>query len=73
MARGGVSLFEPQLTREAAYWLELRPWEEGRVVLVRAPWGGEREDVTPPGFNVRTRVHEYGGGAYLVHGDTVVF
>ena len=30
-------------------------------------------DVTPPAFNVRTRVHEYGGGAYLVAGGNVYF
>ena len=30
-------------------------------------------DVTPKAFNVRTRVHEYGGGAYFLHGDTVFF
>ena len=48
------------------YWLEGRPQESGRVALVR--WrGGEAVDVTPPGFSVRTRVHEYGGGAYAVH------
>ena len=32
-----------------------------------------RRDVTPEGFNVRTLVHEYGGGAYLIHRGTVVF
>jgi dipeptidyl aminopeptidase/acylaminoacyl peptidase len=48
------------------YWIEGRPHEGGRNVLVRRRADGRIEDVTPPGFNVRTRVHEYGGGAYLV-------
>jgi dipeptidyl aminopeptidase/acylaminoacyl peptidase len=37
--------------------------------------GADREitDVIPAGFNARTRVHEYGGGAYLAHGEAVFF
>jgi dipeptidyl aminopeptidase/acylaminoacyl peptidase len=42
------------------------------VVLMRADEGGAPVDVTPPGFNVRTSAHEYGGGAYCVH-DGVAF
>jgi len=48
---------------QGAYWLEARPWEGGRSVIVRGDTG---EDLTPPGMNVRTRVHEYGGGAWAV-------
>ena len=46
-----------------------------RSVLVReaADAGGAHEDITPAGFNVRTLVHEYGGGAFTVSGDVVVF
>ena len=44
-----------------------------RAVLVRG--GDEPEDVTPVGFNVRTTVQEYGGGAFTLvnHSDEVVF
>jgi dipeptidyl aminopeptidase/acylaminoacyl peptidase len=74
VARAGVRLSEPLLGPDGtAWWLEGRPEEEGRTVLVRRPAGGEPEDVTPPGFYVRTRVHEYGGGAWLLHGDAVFF
>ncbi|MEX0983854.1 MAG: prolyl oligopeptidase family serine peptidase [Actinomycetota bacterium] len=67
-----VGLGEPWLADGVAYWLELRPAEGGRQVLVRGdPLTGPR-DVVPEGFNVRTMVHEYGGGAYAVHHDTVV-
>ena len=41
-------------------------------MLVRQRLGGAREDVTPAPFNVRTRVHEYGGGAYAARDDVVV-
>ena len=55
------------------YWSESRPGEGGRNVLVRRLKDGGREDVTPAPFNVRTRVHEYGGGAVTVHRGTVWF
>jgi dienelactone hydrolase len=62
------------------YWLESRPQEGGRSVIVRRAEDGMTADVTPrvrvggqAGFNVRTRVHEYGGGAYLVSGGVVYF
>ena len=54
-------------------WLEGRPGEGGRNVLVRANAAGGYDDVTPPPFNVRSRVHEYGGGACAVSGDRVWF
>ena len=54
-------------------WLEGRPAEGGRNVLVRGNGAGGYDDVTPPPFNVRSRVHEYGGGAYAVSGDRVWF
>ena len=49
-------------------WLEGRPGDGGRSVLVRADASGRQEDLTPPPFNVRSGVHEYGGGAYAVSG-----
>lgn len=55
------------------YWLEGRPQEGGRNVLVRRTVEGQTEDVTPPPFDVRTRVHEYGGGAFLVSEGVVYF
>ena len=54
-------------------WLEGRPGEGGRNVLVRTDATGRTTDVTPSPFNVRSRVHEYGGGAYAVSGDCVWF
>jgi dipeptidyl aminopeptidase/acylaminoacyl peptidase len=57
----------------ALWWVEVRPREGGRGVLVRAEPGGEPVDVLGAPWNVRTRVHEYGGRAFLVAGDLVVF
>ncbi len=55
------------------YWSESRPAEGGRNVIVRQKEGMEIEELTPEPFNVRTRVHEYGGGAFTVHRGTIVF
>ena len=54
------------------YWLEGRPQEQGRNVIVRAGSDGAT-DLTPPGFNARTRVHEYGGASWLVDEGTCIF
>jgi dipeptidyl aminopeptidase/acylaminoacyl peptidase len=55
------------------YWLESRPQEAGRSVIVRRTADGTISDITPPEYNVRTRVHEYGGAAYTVVDGTVYF
>jgi dipeptidyl aminopeptidase/acylaminoacyl peptidase len=66
VAGAGVRLAEPALGEDGSvWWLERRPADGGRTALVR-----DGQDVTPEGFNVRTRVHEYGGGAWVLHGET---
>ena len=69
---GAVGLGQIALDGDDVYWVEMRPSEGGRMVIVRRSSGGEARDVTPPPFSARTRVHEYGGGAFLV-ADGVVF
>jgi dipeptidyl aminopeptidase/acylaminoacyl peptidase len=75
VARAGRRLAFPAIAADGAvWWAEGRPTEGGRVVLMRRAQGGDPETVTPEGVNVRTRVHEYGGGAWrLVGPDLVVF
>lgn len=73
MVAGTVGLGGLAGDQDNIYWLEGRPSEGGRSVIVRLTTDGKTEDVTPPPFNVRTRVHEYGGGAYCVHQGTVYF
>jgi dipeptidyl aminopeptidase/acylaminoacyl peptidase len=55
------------------YWLESRPQEAGRSVIVRRTADGQISDITPPAYNVRNRVHEYGGAAYTVADGRVYF
>ena len=57
----------------AVYWLQARPLEGGREALVVRTHGTAPVDVLAPEFSVRTRVHEYGGGAFTVHGRAVFF
>ena len=68
-----IGLGEIFLDGADVYWLEFRPQEGGRSVVVRRAANGTAVDQTPAGFNVRTRVHEYGGGAYLASGGVVYF
>ncbi|AFY59480.1 prolyl oligopeptidase family serine peptidase [Synechococcus sp. PCC 6312] len=55
------------------YWLESRPQEKGRTVLVQQTRGDHAQDLTPAPWNVRSRVHEYGGGAYGVDQGEIYF
>jgi dipeptidyl aminopeptidase/acylaminoacyl peptidase len=72
VAQAGVRLSAPWLEDGVVWWLEGRATESGRVVLVRRDPDGSVSDVVPAGFNVRTAVHEYGGGSYCIH-DRVAF
>jgi dipeptidyl aminopeptidase/acylaminoacyl peptidase len=73
LATAAVGLSEPSVDDGWAYWVERRATEGGRSVLVRADPFTSPEDVTPGPFDVRTRAHGYGGGAYTVRSGTVVF
>ena len=69
-----LGLGDPRLHDGALYWLESRPREAGRTVLVAGGLhGAEPRDLTPPPFDVRSRVHEYGGGAYVLCGTEALF
>ncbi len=58
---------------EALWWDERRPGEGGRTQIVRRSPDGARADVLPAGFSASSRVHEYGGGAWWLAGETVFF
>src|SRR5690349_5418008 len=73
VATQGVRLGSVAVDGSDVYWLERRPDEGGRSVLVRRRADRRHEELTPQGFNVRTRVHEYGGGAYIVAGGAIYF
>lgn len=71
LVSGAVGINEVVLDGDDIWWGESRPDEGGRTALVR--WReGVVEEMTSPEANVRTRVHEYGGGAWWVQ-DGVCF
>jgi len=72
VATAGLRLGGLSASGASLYWLEGRPAEGGRSVLMRGA-ADRIEQLTARDVSVRTRVHEYGGGAYLVRGERVIF
>jgi dipeptidyl aminopeptidase/acylaminoacyl peptidase len=72
VAGSAVALAEPQIDGEDVYWLEGRAAEGGRRTLLRHTPDGATLELTPNPFRVGTRVHEYGGGSYVVNGGRLV-
>ena len=65
VAKGQVLLSYPMVTGTDVWWQEGRPDEGGRVTVVCCDEAGHQRAVLPAPWNARTRVHEYGGRAYL--------
>jgi len=72
VAAGASPLSQPQLDGADSYWLAGRASEGGRTTLMRQR-GASVTEMTPAPFNVRTRVHEFGGGASLVADGVIWF
>ncbi len=70
---GAVGLSQPTIDEANIYWVEMRPSEGGRQVIVKRDKLGHVSDINPQPFNARTRVHEYGGGEYLASNGAVYF
>ena len=70
---GEIGLEQIRIDGSDIYWIERRAQEGGRKVIVRRAASGVVTDITPSGFNARTRVHEYGGGDYAAANGTIVF
>ncbi len=68
-----INLGNGMFDGNAIYWLEGRPTEAGRYVIVKRTPDGATTEVNPAPFNARTRVHEYGGGAVVVDHGIVIF
>ncbi|MFC7446452.1 prolyl oligopeptidase family serine peptidase [Rhodococcus daqingensis] len=74
LASSGHPVDAGHFVGEEIWWSELRPNEGGRTSIRRSDRHGEPEDVLPPPWNARTRVHEYGGGGWTVtHDGRLVF
>ena len=74
ITRDSVRLSATSLDHGSVYWIESRPSEGGRYALMT--WSDETRtpvELVHDPYNVRTRAHEYGGGAYLVSGKLVIF
>src|SRR5262249_6797169 len=69
---GSLAFSSPLLDNGYVYWLEGRPSDAGRNVIVRAR-GRVATDILAPPYNARTRVHEYGGGAYVANHGVIHF
>ena len=73
VAASALRLGSVVLDGEDIYWIEGRPEEGGRNVIVKRSSDGRIADVTPARTNVRTRVHEYGGAAFNVYRGTIYY
>ena len=67
-----ISLDEVKLNSKSTYYIERRPQENGRCVIVKVT-GHTAVDMLPAPFSARSRVHEYGGGSYCVSDDLLFF
>jgi len=72
LAGTSVGLAEPRADADVVCWLETRSAQAGRRTLLRHGVDGATRELTPAPFNVRNRVHEYGGGSYAVRGDVII-
>lgn len=73
LTEASLRISEVHVDGDDIFWLEGRAAEHGRTVLVQRAADGVCRDLTPAPFNVRSRVHEYGGGAWTVCDGTVIF
>ncbi len=73
IAKNAIRLSGGKEVNGKLYWSELRPSEKGRTVIVCKTEDGKTEDLLPQPYNARTRVHEYGGGSYLLTQNAIFF
>ena len=75
LATAALRFSQPCIDGESVYWLEGRAAEGGRQVVMQALLGpgGSAREFSPASVNVRTRVHEYGGGDFAVHDGRLIF
>ncbi|MGI9642147.1 MAG: S9 family peptidase, partial [Acidimicrobiia bacterium] len=73
LVEGAATLTDVWGEGDVVWWSELRPEEGGRTQIVRRHADGSLTDLLPELFNARTRVHEYGGGAWWAANGVVYF
>ena len=70
---GGLRFNEIRIDNQDIYFLEGRPSESGRSVIIKHNKDGTTTDIIPKKFNSRNAVHEYGGGSFTVKDEIVFF
>lgn len=73
ITKAAPGLDQPLLDGDNLYWLQSRPWEKGRSVVMRRRADGTVEDVLPAPLSAHSRANEYGGAPYLVVDDVLYF
>ena len=73
LAEQSMRTSAPKTVGPETYWLESRPQEQGRQVIMRRTAEGKIREILPPPWSARSRVHEYGGGAYTVTNSDLYF
>lgn len=73
IVQGTIRMVSVSLTEQDLYWVEGRPSEAGRNTIMQQSQDGQTVERTPAPFNVRSRVHEYGGAPFLIHGSDLYF
>ena len=73
LAASVTQLTEVGIHGASIYWRELHPEQQASFTIMKRDADGQITELVPPPFNVRTTVHEYGGGSYVVDDDTVYF
>ncbi|CAN5690024.1 S9 family peptidase [soil metagenome] len=73
MVAGAARISEVRSDGDDVWWAEARPSEGGRVALVRRSADGAMTEVLAAPWSARSRVHEYGGGAWWVHQGVAFF
>lgn len=74
LAGSAIKLSQTFIDSNRAYWIESRAAEKGRSVIVSSDFSGANlEEITTPEYNVRSAVHEYGGGQAIIEKGNVFF
>ncbi|MEM7280166.1 MAG: prolyl oligopeptidase family serine peptidase [Pseudomonadota bacterium] len=73
VASSGIRYALPTIFQDSVFWIEGRPEEQGRNVIVQKKAGEKGLDILPDGFSASSKIHEYGGGAFAVDQEQVWF
>lgn len=73
VATGSTRLGQIEIDGTDIYWIEMRPSEKGRYVIMQLTADHQIHEILSPLWNARTRVHEYGGGSYKINNKAIYF